>query len=66
MGLDSPRVGALVIRAWLESEDPSTFRARVIHKVDVTSDEEVVTAVATPQDVQQRVQEWLNALLRPF
>lgn len=63
-----PPVGAFVIRAWFENQDPNQFRARIIYTVDVTSNSEVVTAATTTQTVHERVDEWLEALqqaLRP-
>jgi hypothetical protein len=54
------RAGVLVIRAWLESTDPSPFRARIIQTPDLTVRGEVTTSAATTEAVIEAVLEWLK------
>lgn len=51
----------LVVRAWLEAS--AGFRARLIHKVDVTSSDETVRPVVTTEDVEDEVRDWLNTFI---
>jgi hypothetical protein len=54
------RTGALVIRAWIES---GSLRARVTRTLDTSVRDDVVSVVATPQDVTQIVVDWLDAFV---
>lgn len=57
------RTGVLLIRVWWESE-PSVWRARITHRVDVTGPGETVTFAATTDDIHAAVGEWLRTFLQ--
>lgn len=58
------RTGLLVVRVWIEGDpDEGRFRARITHTIDLVADAEVVTAVATADDVCFAVREWLETYL---
>jgi len=57
----SERTGALVIRAWIES---GSLRARVTRTLDTNVRDDVVSVVATPQDVTRIVVDWLDAFVQ--
>jgi hypothetical protein len=65
--LDSPqpeRVGALVLRAWLEgTPDRPQLRVRLVGRMDVTQDVEDTAAAATVDDALVLVRDWLTRFL---
>jgi hypothetical protein len=56
------RTGVLLIRVWWESE-PSVWRARITHRIDVSGPAETVTFAANPDDLHTVVSEWLRTFL---
>jgi hypothetical protein len=56
------RIGVLLIRVWWESE-PSVWRARITHRIDVSGPAETVTFAATSDDLHTVVDEWLRTFL---
>ena len=53
----SEPTGVLVIRVWAE---PSGLRARITSSLDIERGLEVVTLVASAEEVQARVGDWLR------
>lgn len=58
------RTGLLIVRVWIEGDaSDSGLRARITHTLDLATGAEVVTAAATPDQIQATVREWLEAYL---
>jgi len=53
------RSGVLVIRVWTEPHS-GDVRARVTRKLDVLTDEEVVTVSGSVDEITETVREWLE------
>jgi hypothetical protein len=53
----------LIVRAWLEDGTETPLRARIIHTLDVTGHGEILTAVATQEEIHAAVQTWLDAFM---
>ena len=61
MALPEPdRTAALAIRLWVESTSPLEVRARIIATLDVSGKDEVSTTVATTEEIESAVREWLR------
>ncbi|HWH35038.1 MAG TPA: hypothetical protein VNT56_06910 [Acidimicrobiales bacterium] len=57
--MERERVGVLVVRVW--HEDGSThFRARIVSRLDVDVDQQVVRHVGRPAEVSGIVQAWVD------
>jgi hypothetical protein len=63
--LSVERTGVLVIRAWLEADGETRLRARVTRVRDVTRDREISTVAATPAEIRNAVDEWLDNFMQP-
>ncbi len=57
------RTGLLLVRAWIEGDDQSTFRARITQRIDITGTEQTVTATATAEETCEAVRRWLERFL---
>jgi hypothetical protein len=60
----TPRVGALIVRVWMENEDPAFLRARIVHTTEVSSEKRHACSAATPEAIYATVREWLEAFIR--
>jgi hypothetical protein len=54
----------MIIRAWMEGDDPDSFRARITYTLDVTGNEQFVSAAASPRDVESALRAWLDAVIK--
>jgi uncharacterized NAD(P)/FAD-binding protein YdhS len=61
---EPPRpVGIIIVRAWFEDDSTAAFRARITQALDLSRADEVVSTVATPEQVYTTVRAWLEALM---
>ena len=58
------RVGVLVIRVWLEDENPRFFRARVLSTSDVEREPERTESFANADDLLAGVSRWISGFAR--
>jgi hypothetical protein len=56
------RTAVLVIRAWIEGEEPPTLRMRVTRTFDVTAADETTEATASIDEACAIVRRWLKQL----
>ncbi|MGH8932084.1 MAG: hypothetical protein ACRDZO_16055 [Egibacteraceae bacterium] len=57
------RTGLVLVRAWVEGNDRSTFRVRITQRNDITETEQTVTATATVEETCEAVRRWLERFL---
>jgi hypothetical protein len=57
----SERTGVIVVRVWVENGDD--LRARITSSLDVSSDEQTVTAAGGVEEAVQLVRDWLERFL---
>ena len=58
------RTGVLVIRVWVEREQPPELRARITRTLDVTvREDEVSTVATTTHEIEQTVRAWLASFV---
>jgi len=58
------RTGLILVRAWIEGDDRSTFRVRITERIDVTGAEQTVSAAATVEETCDVVRRWLERFLQ--
>jgi hypothetical protein len=63
-GIPVPRTGVMIIRAWMEGDNPNSFRARITYTFDVTGNEQFASATASSADVESALRAWLDALMK--
>ena len=63
-GIPVPRTGVMIIRTWMEGDDPDSFRARMTYTFDVTGNGQFVLAAASPTDVESALRAWLDAVIK--
>ena len=56
-------VAVIVLRAWLEDDAPEALRVRVTQTLDITTQEERLSVVTSPDEVYAIVQDWLQRFL---
>jgi hypothetical protein len=54
---------ALVIRVWQDSADPTSLKARISRRPDLSTDQETTTVVTSPDAVYAEVRAWLEHFL---
>jgi hypothetical protein len=54
---------ALVIRVWQDSADPTSLKARISRRPDLSTDQETTTVVTSPDAVYAEVRAWLEQFL---
>lgn len=59
----SERTGVFVARVWTEGQDDGSLRARIMQSVDLETQEPVVSAAASPDDVYAALRDWLETFL---
>ena len=57
------RTGLILVRAWIEGDDRSTFRVRITQRMDVTENEQTILAVVTVDEACEAVRLWLELFL---
>jgi hypothetical protein len=57
------RTGFLVVRLWIEGNHRDGLRARITQTLDSTGDEHEMTTVATPEEIYEIVQTWVEAIV---
>jgi hypothetical protein len=53
------KTGVLVIRVWVDGGPPPKLRARIIQTLDVTQQPEASIAVATRNEIELVVRQWI-------
>ena len=59
------RFGTLVVRAWIEVDAKTGFRARVMHTTDSTARGESTSTAGTPEDLYAIVRTWVETFVQP-
>ena len=57
------RTGVLVVRLWLEDDQPDALRGRITSTVDLSRREVTVSTASAPEEVQGAVRSWLDEFL---
>ena len=66
MAETNERSAVLIVRAWVERGQTSSFRARIIESTDSARTEQTIVTSADPLAVLAAVQTWLEALLQDW
>jgi len=59
--LSSGRIGALIVRLWIEPNHEAGLRARITQSVDSGLTERSIAVVASADDIYAVVRQWVEA-----
>ena len=59
--LSSGRIGALIVRLWIEPNHEAALRARITQSVDTRFTEQSIAVVASADDICAAVKQWVEA-----
>jgi hypothetical protein len=62
--LVAEQTGVLVVRVWIEGDQPQRLRGRITRTSDVTRRDEVSTLASSAQEIESVVQTWLDEFER--